>query len=534
MSQMLKSSAALAVATLISRVLGLVREMAYSRFMGTSWVASAFVFAFQVPNLFRRLLGEGALTAAFIPQFKEKEKTEGEDAMWHAANAVLSGLVATALLITGVVILGVSALLRFHEFSNQTRLMLELLRTMFPYMILVCVAAVCMGMLNARGRFFVPALGAALLNVVMITSVLVIPSLAPHVGTELPRQIHLLAVGVLFAGLAQAAFQIPSLRREGWRFRWVNPWPDPTVREVIRRMIPTTIGVAAFQLNVVITQGFAFFLGETIVASFQYSVRLMELPQGLFGASLATYILPTLSGLAAEKNYPRFRATLLQGLGYLTVVNLLASALLASLAEPIVRLLLEGGRFHPSDTQQVAQALVFLAPGLVAFSATNILARAFYAVGDTRVPMQISVFCLAINVVLSVIFALPLHASGLAVANTLTSTANAALLAYALRRKFASLDLSELRRTAVPLIVCAAVAAAIAWGTAQLWLMAFGEGTVMRRAGAVFLPAALATTAYGAGLWLFKVPAGLEVIRAGAKVLSRLSPAKPQNHPPGA
>jgi putative peptidoglycan lipid II flippase len=519
---MLKSSAAMAVATLISRILGLVREMAYSRFMGTGWVASAFIFAFQIPNLFRRLLGEGALTAAFLPKFKEKEKTEGEAAMWHAANAVLSGLVALSLAIVGIVLLGVSLVLHYRTLSDQTRLMLELLRIMFPYMVFVCVAAICMGMLNARGRFFVPALGAALLNVVMISSVLIIKPLAPLVGTELPSQIHLLAFGVLAAGFAQAAFQMPSLMKEGWRFRWVSPWRDSTVREVVQRMIPTTLGVAAFQLNVVITQSFAFFLGDSIVASFQYAVRLMELPQGLFGASLATYLLPTLAGLAADRDYGRFRSTLLQGLGYLSFVNLLAGALLAALAEPIVRLLLEGGRFHASDTENVAQALLCLAPGLVSFSATSILARAFYAVGDTRVPMQISVFCLGANVILSLIFALPLQAAGLALANTLTSTANAGLLAYALRRKFPKLDFGELRRDGIRMLTTALVAGTTAWVITTLWQNQLGRDRLWVNLGAVGIPATVAAIVYYAGLWQFGIPACKESLELVTRTLARI------------
>lgn len=514
---MLKSSAGMAVATLVSRVLGLVREMAYSRFMGTGWEASAFVFAFTIPNLFRRLLGEGALTAAFIPQFKEKEKTEGEPAMWQAANAVLSGLVVLSFAIAGLAILGITAVLQTRSVSAETRLMLELLRTMFPYMGFVCVAAFCMGMLNARGRFFVPALGAALLNVIMIGSVLLIHFVVASPAAPFVDQIRLLAFGVLVAGLAQAAFQMPSLLREGWRYRWVVPWNDPTVREVVRRMIPTTIGVAAFQLNVVITQGFAFFLGNSIVASFQYAVRLMELPQGVFGASLATYLLPTLAGLAADRDFARFRSTLLQGLGYLAFVNLLASALLAALAQPIVRLLFEGGRFSSLDTPVVAQALIFLAPGLVAFSATNILARAFYAVGDTRVPMQISVFCLAANVLLSLAFVVPLQAAGLALANTLTSTANALLLAFALQRKFRKLDFSPLLAEGTRVLVTALAAGGVAWSASSVWESQIGHETLAHRLGAVAVPALLATVIYLTGLWLF----GVSACRDGAQALAR-------------
>src|SRR3954462_14825059 len=228
MSQMLKSSGAMAVATMASRLLGMGREMVYANFMGNSWVASAFALAFQAPNLFRRLLGEGALTAAFIPIFKHKEGHEGEVEMWRSANVVISGLVTGALGIAVVAIGVISAILvaRHGHLKAETELMLALLRLMFPYMVLVCLAAILIGMANARGHFFVPALGSVLLNVIMIGSVLF---LAPRMGETLEQRILGLAVGVVLAGLAQAFFQVPSLRREGFRYHWVSPWRDPTV-----------------------------------------------------------------------------------------------------------------------------------------------------------------------------------------------------------------------------------------------------------------------------------------------------------------
>src|SRR5882724_7711923 len=273
MSQMLKSSGAMAAATMTSRLLGMVREMVYASFMGTGWVASAFTLAFQVPNLFRRLLGEGALTAAFIPIFKQKQVREGEAEMWRAANAVISGLVSAAAAVTVLAIIGISIALFFGRghFKEDTLLMLELLRVMFPYMLLVCLAAVLIGMANARGHFFVPAMGAALLNVVMIASVLF---LAPRLGRTLEEQIFGLAIGVVLAGIAQAFFQLPSLYREGFRFRWVSPWHDPTVREVVRKMLPGSIGVAAFQINVLVISFASFWFEPTIVATFNYAVRL--------------------------------------------------------------------------------------------------------------------------------------------------------------------------------------------------------------------------------------------------------------------
>src|SRR5215831_13060044 len=228
----------------------------------------------------------------------------------------------------------------------------------------------------------------------MIASVLF---LAPRMGTKLETQIFGLAIGVLVAGAIQAVFQLPSLHREGFHYRWVSPWHDPTVREVVRKMVPGSIGVAAFQINVLVTQCFSFWFDPTIVATFSYSVRLMELPQGMFGISLATYLLPTLSGLAAQKKYPEFRDTLRQGVGHLAFANLLAAAVATALAEPIVRLLFERGMFGPDATHRVALALTCLAPGLLMFSMNNILARAFFALNDIKTPMKISVLCLVLN-----------------------------------------------------------------------------------------------------------------------------------------
>ena len=510
MSQMLKSSGAMAAATMTSRVLGMVREMVYAAFMGNTWIASAFTLAFQVPNLFRRLLGEGALTAAFIPIFKHKERNHGEAEMWRTANAVISGLVAATGMVTVLGILGVSGALLVggSRFDPETTLMLRLLRVMFPYVLLVCLAAVFIGMANARGHFFVPALGAVVLNVIMIASVLL---LAPRMGVTKEQQIFGLAIGVVVAGLAQALFQLPSLRGEGYRYTWVSPWRDPAVREVVRKMIPGSIGVAAFQINVLVTQSFSFWFDPTIVSTFNYSVRLMELPQGLFGISLATFLLPTLSGLAADKKFPEFRATLNQGLSYLSFANLLAAAIALALAVPIVRLLFERGEFGPEATQRVALALACLAPGLLMFSMNNILARAFYALHDIKAPMKISLFCLGVNLVLALWLVQPYREAGLAVANTLSAGFNTALLFYTLRRKLARLDATGLPQTILKLAGAAVVAGAVAYFTSYFWEQKFGHATLLVKIGAVFGPGALAGLTY----WLIavwaKVPAAREV-----------------------
>src|SRR5580765_2086632 len=509
MSQMLKSSGAMAAATLTSRVLGMVREMVYAGFMGTSWVASAFVLAFQVPNLFRRLLGEGALTAAFIPIFKQKEVKEGEAEMWRAANAVISGLVAAAGVITLLAVIGISVALAFKDFRPETRLMFQLLRLMFPYMLLACLAAVLIGMANARGHFFVPALGSVVLNIIMIASVLL---LAPLMGQQLDQQIFGLAIGVVAAGLAQALFQVPSLQREGYHYEWASPWHDPTVREVVRKMLPASIGVAAFQINVLVTQSFSFWFDKSIVSTFNYSVRLMELPQGMFGISLATYLLPTLSSLAAGKKYPEFRQTLGQGLSYLSFANLIAAAIALTLAEPIVRLIFERGKFTPDATHRAALALACLAPGLLMFSMSNILARAFYALKDIKTPVVISVFCLMLNLGFALWLVQARREAGLATANTLSACFNVALLIYALRRRLGKLELAALRRTLLVLIPAAAIAGGVAAALYWLWENRLGHGTLPVKLGAVFVPGGIAGLVYWVLAYWAGVPAAREML----------------------
>lgn len=512
MSQMLKSSGGIGAATLSSRVLGLVRDQSFAAFMGTHGVAAAFNYAFMVPNLFRRLLGEGALTAAFIPIFKAKEKNEGETSMWQAANAVISGLLVVAPAIVLSVMLIISLLLLGKEWDTDTRLMLQLMRLMFPYMMLACLGAIFMGILNARGHFFVPALSPVLLNIVLIASVWLV---APHFGSTPSTQVFALAVGVLVAGVAQAAFQVPAMRGEGFRYHWISPWRDPTTREVVMKMIPSAVGVAAFQLNVMLTQTLAFGENKDIVAEFFYAVRLMELPQGVFGLSLATFLLPTLSELAVDKNFGHFRVTLRQAVGHLLFVNLLASVLLFTLAEPIIRLLFERGKFNAESTQHVSFALVCLVPGLVSFSLVNIFVRAFYAMSDITTPMRISVFCLCINILFTAIFLFAFHlgSGALGVANSLSSICNLGLLIFALRKKLRTLEMAETLAQLPRVAATGLLAGLAAWLGRQLWDAHLGHATLVLKLGEVFGPMLAATMLYFALGWWLKIPSAGEMLR---------------------
>ena len=522
---MLKSSGAMGIATIVSRILGMAREICYADFMGGGVVKSAFDLAFTIPNLFRRLLGEGALTAAFIPIFKDKEIHAGEREMWRSANAVISGMLAAATAIIVAVTAGLSLVLAWDAqargigdetrfvggfFSPETRLMLRLLRVMFPYLVLVCFSAICVGILNARGRFFIPALGPTILNLILIASVF---WLAPRMGPLLEEQIFALAIGVLVAGLAQATYLLPALYREGYRFEWINPWKDETVRLVVQRMVPGMMGVAAFQLNVAFTGLYSYgAVDETIIGSFNYAVRLMELPQGVFGISLATFLLPALAKLASEKNYAEFRSTLRQGTGYLITANALASVLLVVLAQPIMRLLFEHGKFDAEATSRSAFALACLAPGLIAFSLVNILARAFYALGDTQTPMKISAVCLLLNMVFAVWLVGALAEGGLGIANSVTAFVNLGLLFYALRRKLRFLEFAELKGRIVSIAGAAVVAGLLAWTILHFWEAHWGQVRFASRLGAVFLPLGLATLSYALLLLWLRVPEAKEFL----------------------
>lgn len=515
MSRMLKSSGAVGAATLLSRVLGYVREWAYAWFLGVGPVTDAFVTAFTIPNLFRRLLGEGALTTAFVPIFASMDREGREKEMWRATNAVLCAVGLACVVLTLVVIAGITGILGVVKLDFRHELVLRLMRWMFPYLVLVCLAAVLIGVLNARGSYFLPALGATMLNLVMISSVLFLGFGYgnPWFGGRIETQVFGLAVSILLAGLAQALFQLPGLWRAGFRPAWVAPWQNETVREVVRRMGPATVGAAAFQLNVTITQVLAQSHAASVTSAFNYAVRLMELPQGVLGISLATFLLTELSRLAAAKQFPEFRSTLLEGVGNLVFLNTFAAAMAWALAEPIVRLLFEYGQFRSSATPMVAAALRMLAPGLVAYSLNNILARAFYALGDTGTPMRISVACLGLNLVF-VLFLLPLfHQAGLGLANSLSASLNTGLLLYGLKRAFPKLALTTLLPTVAVSVAAAVVTAVGAWYSAvaiEGWL---GNEGVPARAAVVFGPMLGAGLVYfGAGLGARLSPA-LEMLR---------------------
>jgi putative peptidoglycan lipid II flippase len=299
--------------------------------------------------------------------------------------------------------------------------------------------------------------------------------------------------------------------KDGFRPHWERPFGNPVVQRVVKQMIPGMLGVAAFQFNVLTTTWLAFLMDPTIVASYDYAVRLMEFPQGLFAISLATYLLPTLSALAAEKNYSEFRSTYKQAIGYLFFSNFLASVLLVVLAKPMIRLLFQHGEFDHAATDRATFALACLGPGLLAFSLVNITARAFYALGDTDTPMKISAFCLVLNVVFALYTIPALRQGGMGIANTMSAAVNVYLLIFGLKKKLRKLDFADIRPVLLQMTGAGILAGILAYATSRVWEERLGGGNLLTRLGAVFVPIGVATAAYFAALLWMRVPQALDI-----------------------
>jgi putative peptidoglycan lipid II flippase len=420
-------------ATLASRVLGYVRDMVVAHTFGAGPVTDAFLVAFRIPNLLRRLLAEGALSTAVIPVFTETLTQGGPGAFARLARAA-----AGAAIVVLCVVSALGALLApqvvavmapgWRADSALFDLAVSLTRVMFPYLVLVGLAALAMGALNAHHRFFTAALGPAVLNVAMIVAVL---GLA---GYTTPP-IMALAVGVLVGGLGQLLVQLPELRRLGIPLVPSREWRHPGVRRIAHRLWPAVFALAAVQITVVVNTLLASLLPAGTVSYLYYADRVMEFPLGIFGIALATAALPSMSRQAARRELTALRATLEWALRMSAFVAVPATVGLLILGGPIVRLLFQRGEFTAADGVLTAQALAGYAVGLPAFSATRIAAQTFYALGDTRTPVLVGFVSVAVNVVLALLLMWPLQHVGLALASSLSSYVNLLGLCWLLRRR---------------------------------------------------------------------------------------------------
>lgn len=454
-----------------SRILGLVREQVLAHAFGASHQMDAFNVAFRLPNLVRDLFAEGAMTAAFVPTFSRTLTREGKDAAWTLGRRAITALllVTSTIALAGIVFAEPMTRAFAGEFAQvpgKFELTVRLTRLMFPFLPLVAVAVAAMGMLNALGRFFVPALAPATFNVASIACILLLVPLMPSLGLE---PVTALAVAVLAGGLGQVLLQWPQLRAEGFRFRPDFAPRDPGLREILLLMGPGTLGVAATQFNVYVSTVLATSQQPGAVSWLNYAFRILYLPIGLFGVSIASASLPLISQHAAREDTPAVRRTVAHAMRLILTLTVPASAGLLALAVPIVRVIFERGRFLPSDTQAAALALMAYAPGLIGYSAVKVLSPTFYALRDSRTPVVISVTAVLMNAALSLAFVGRLGYVGLALGTALASLLNAGLLMLLLRRRIGGIEAGRLASTFVRIGLASAVMAAAAWGS-HAWM----------------------------------------------------------------
>jgi putative peptidoglycan lipid II flippase len=464
-SRLARSAGLIGIATMASRILGVVREIVLARIFGASATPAmdAYNVAFRVPNLVRDLFAEGAMTAAFVPTFTRALNSRGREAAWRLGNLVINAL----LLVTGVIVVLaivfaepitraiasadlVGDALRALGFATQAprpegfasvpgklELTTELTRIMMPFLTTVAVAVAVMGMLNALHRFFLPALSPAMFNVATIVCAIVLVPVMPLVGLE---PIVAIAIATVLGGIGQIAIQWPALRKEGFRYRPILSFRDPDVREILRLMGPGTLGLAAVQINVLVNTSLATTEPQGAVSWLQYAFRLMYLPIGLFGVSIATAALPDLSRHAAEADRSPMRNTISAGLRLMLMLNVPATIGLMVLAQPIIELLLQYGKFTAHDTAATAAALMFYSPGLIGYSAVKIASPSFYSLGDSRTPATVSILSIVMNLTLNVFLVRVMGYRGLALGTAIAALFNASTLLVLLSRRLGGLD----------------------------------------------------------------------------------------------
>ena len=486
--QLVRSAGVIGIATMTSRVLGLIRDQVLAYFFGAGDAMDAFRIAFRLPNALRDLFSEGALSAALVPTFARTLVAADRAAAWRlCSNVITASLVVSG----GVSILGVlfaEPLVElyapgFRDVPGKLELTIRLTRIMFPFLVLVGTAAAMMAMLNALRRFFIPALSPATFNIATIVCAIAAAPLSSRFGIE---PIVAIAAGTLLGGLGQIFLQWPALRREGFRYQPVLDTRDPALREIGRLMVPAVAGLAAVQVNLMVNSWLASSLGTGAVSWLDYAFRLMYLPIGLFGVSIATASLPDISTHAAHEDYAGARRAVSSGLRMILMLNVPATVGLLVLATPIVRLIFERGRFTATDTAATAAALMYYGPGLVGYSAVKLLSSAFYALGNSRIPLMSSAASVAFNIAVNLMLVGPLGHRGLALGTAAAALLNAALLIGLLRARLGGLEGARVVAACIKISVASLVMGAATYYSERALHIPFGGADLIAQAMRVF------------------------------------------------
>lgn len=432
-SKVARAAGIVGISTMASRIFGFIRDMVVAAFFGASMATDAFFVAFRIPNLLRRLIGEGSLTVSFVPVFTDYLNKKSKEEALELANVAFSLL---SILLVIISILGVLfsplivALIApgFLSEPNQYTLAVFLNRLMFPYIFFMSLVALCMGILNSFRHFAAPALSPVILNICMIIAALTLRDF-------FAEPITALAIGVMIGGILQLAMQWPFLVKFGLKFKFLFNLRHPGIKQIALLMLPAVFGAAIYQINVFVGTILASLLPKGSVSYLYYADRIMELPLGVFAIAIGTATLPSLSEHASRGNYDELKSTMSFSLRLMLFVTIPAMVALMALNLPIISVLFQRGAFDVHSAILTSQALFCYALGLWAFSVIRVIVAAFYSLQDSKWPMKAAIITLIVNIAASIALMIPLKHNGLALANSLASMVNVIVLCVVLRKK---------------------------------------------------------------------------------------------------
>ena len=500
-SRVVKAAGVVGAATLTSRILGFIRDAVIAWFFGAGFSSDAFIAAFRIPNLLRRLFAEGSLSSAFIPVFTEYIVKQGPAEAFHLARSAfrLLGGVLILATICGVLLSPWIVRVIAPGFSaDKLSLTIILTRLMFPYIFFIGLVALCMGILNVLGHFAAPAFAPVLLNLSIIGSVFFIsPSLTPPVIG--------LAVGVLIGGFLQLALQLPVLIKKGFYFWEEGTMIHPGLKRVGKLIPPVILGGAVYQINILIGTLLGSLLDQGSVTYLYFADRLVQFPLGVFAIATATAVLPSLSRQAAAGDLEMLKDTFLQALKLVFFITIPATVGLIILREPIVALLFQRGEFDAQATRLTAQALLYYSIGLWAFAVVRIVVATFFAIQDTRTPVRMAGISIFVNIILGAMLMKPLAHGGLALATSLASILNLGLLLGALKTRLGNLGWKNIAMSVCRSLLCSVVMG-IAVRMAAIFMVPDINNTLPGLLGGVAGSIAVGLCIYGAGSYLLKSP----------------------------
>jgi putative peptidoglycan lipid II flippase len=432
-----RAASSFSFATILSRLLGFVRDMILARYLGASGISDAFFVAFRIPNLMRDLFAEGAMSSAFVPVLTEVNISEGSREAIRIARLTLTFilLVVGTFTIAGIILSPYIVKIIAPGFQDPDKIntTIFLTRIMFPFLLFVSLAAFTMGALNVKGTYFIPALASAWFNLTIIMTIVVITYIFHN-------PLIAAAIGVTIGGFMQFATQLPAYIRQGYSLAPLTGFNNPYLKKMGKLIIPVMFGQAVGQLNIFISTLLASYLSEGSITYLYYSMRLIQFPIGVFGVAMAMAVLPTLSRHASSGDIPSLRTDLSYGLRLLFYLSVPSMVGLIALRQPIISILFQRGEFTHTDTLETAYALVFYSIGIWSMVGNKVMVSAFYSLKDTKTPVKIAALALISNIFFSLMFMGPLRHGGLALANSLSSWLNFLLLFYLLRKRLHRVD----------------------------------------------------------------------------------------------